>query len=276
MKKGDKYGCVNRNGDEILPFEFDKIYRQNGMFQVCQNDKLALANEEFKVLTPFIYDKMQIFQNGLVFVCIDGEGEGTLNYHGEVVTPAIYENARLYENGYLVAKKDGNYGLIDPSGKVVCPFAYDSMGRIDLESGMIVVEKMYKYGYINLTGEVVIPLKYRYADDFISGFARAQDMTTHLEGVINLSGEIIAPMKYDGIYLHGECDYICVEGCKLVRCESGEKIGLFDLTNKKELLPPIFTEIHSYSEGWFTVRSRYKWGFADIDGNPLIVDGLEG
>lgn len=29
-------------------------------------------------------------------------------------------------------------------------------------------------------------------------------------------------------------------------------------------------------EGWLTVRSRNKWGFADIDGNPLIVDGLEG
>lgn len=276
MKKGDKYGCVNRNGDEILPFEFDKIYRQNGMFQVCQNDKLALANEEFKLLTPFIYDKMQIFQNELVFVRIDGEGEGTLNYQGEVVVPAIYESVCLYENGYMVARKDGNYGLIDPSGKVVCPFAYDSMGSIDLESGMIVVKKMYNYGYINLSGEVVIPLKYRYADNFISGFARAEDMTTHLKGVIDLSGEITAPMKYDGIFLHRECDYICVEGRKLVRCESGEKIGLFDLTNKKELLPPIFTEIHSYSEGWFTVRLRYKWGFADIDGNPLIVDGLEG
>ena len=61
-----------------------------------------------------------------------------------------------------------------------------------------------------------------------------------------------------------------------MRCGSGKKIGLFDLTNKKELFPPIFTEIHSYSEGWLTVRSRYIWGFADIDGNPLIGDGLVG
>ena len=276
MRKGDKHGCINRNGDEILPFEFDVISRRYGMVQVRQDDKFALANEEFKLLTPIIYKGMVIFQNGLVYVSIDGEKYGTLNYQGEVVTPAIYERTYIYENGYMVAKKDGNYGLIDPSGKVVCPFVYDTMGSIDLESGLIAVSKMFKYGYIDLTGEVVIPLKYSVAYKFISGFAKVIDMTTNLDGIINPSGEIIAPMKYDGIYLHGECDYICVEGRKLVRCESGKKIGLFDLTNKKELFLPIFTEIHSYSEGWLTVRSRNKWGFADIDGNPLIVDGLEG
>ena len=176
----------------------------------------------------------------------------------------------------MVAKKDGNYGLIDPSGKVVCPFVYDTMGSIDLESGLIPVSKMFKYGYIDLTGKVVIPLKYRLACEFISGFARVTDMTTGLMGVINPSGDIIIPMKYDNFYLYRECDYQYAEGRQLVRCISGNKEGLFDLTNQKELFPPIFTEIHSYSEGWLTVRSRNKWGFADIDGNPLIVDGLEG
>ncbi len=292
VKMGDYWGGVNRKGEVILPFEYEKYYRdKSGMYSLRKDDRLAIADEKMNVLTPHIYDRIDFHESGLILVRIGDlrrdipddyqfglygpteydtyEKFGTLNFKGEEAAPVIYGGARLYPNGYMVARKNGLYGIIAPDGSVSCPFTFEKIGDIDCETGLAVAEQIGKYGFIDLTGKTIIPFQYDYAGSFVLGFARVGNSGSF--GAIDPTGELAAPMAYDGILCYKEVDFISKE-LKLVSFLLNDKYGLYDLANKKELLPPIYSEIRSYKDGRIRVRVRNKWGFVDIDGNPIIVN----
>ena len=65
-------------------------------------------------------------------------------------------------------------------------------------------------------------------------------------------------------------------GCAPVATEVGDFTALeHDLINKKEVIPPTYSDIRPCSDGMIPVCYKKKWGFIDINGNPLVVNGLE-
>ncbi|MGB0930710.1 MAG: WG repeat-containing protein [Chitinophagales bacterium] len=70
-----------------------------------------------------------------------------MNLKNETVVPFIYDNAYSFrKNGLVEVKKDGKYGFIDQTNKVVISFEYDGVGY--LGEGFIEVEKDGKKGII--------------------------------------------------------------------------------------------------------------------------------
>lgn len=55
-------------------------------------------------------------------------------------------------------KKDGKYGFVDKSGKIVIPLLYDNVWSFS--EGFAGVMRDEKWGYVNTAGEETIPLQY--------------------------------------------------------------------------------------------------------------------
>lgn len=202
--------------------------------------------------------------------------------HGSTALMAAAENSRqaaaqqspANETGPLFrVEKDGKYGYIDKTGKVVIPIQYDSAGPfseglapvvvdaklVDVEvteygtGGAPPVKKVEKrlvggkYGYIDSTGKMVIP-PYDYAGEFSEGLA-----------MVAVGGEWIS---HGTISLHG-----------------GGKFGYIDKTGRI-LIKPQYSQASSFSEGLarVAVGGKWagdllvgeKWGYIDKTGKLVI------
>lgn len=97
VKRNKKYGIVDLQNKNILPFEYDEIsnWTEYGPRQsklIVKDGKTGLIDENsFKITIPPIYDEFK------------------------------------YINGLIYAKRNSKAGIIDESGKLICPFIFDEI-----------------------------------------------------------------------------------------------------------------------------------------------------
>ena len=132
IKKGGKWGFVNSEDKEVVPFKYkrdDNIY--NGFSYYIKLERASLIKLQLDKLWGFF------------------------NKAGENVIPFIYEDATDMYEDYATVKKNGKWGLIDSQGEVVVDFIYDDAQPY--YSGVAAVKKEKKWGVIDCRGKVVLP-----------------------------------------------------------------------------------------------------------------------
>ena len=67
-------------------------------------------------------------------------------------------------------EKNGKYGVIDKTGKVVIPFEYGY--PIPTENRLFRIELNGKYGVMSYDGKLLIPIQYDYIYDFFNNIAK--------------------------------------------------------------------------------------------------------
>ncbi len=132
------------------------------------------------------YDYVDCLSEGLAVVKRNGK-YGFIDQTGKVVAPLNYDWAWSFSEGLAAVERNGKYGFIDKAGKVVIPLNYDDTWYFT--EGLAAVKQNGKYGFIDNTGKVVIPLKYDKADSFYNGVAGVLDRSTGEAFYINRQGE---------------------------------------------------------------------------------------
>lgn len=140
-KINGKYGFVDEKFNKIK-FEYDfATAMYNGVAAVQKNGKWSLINSEFEAITDIKYDDIIMKDNG---VC---------NY-----------------NGILFVKYDGAYHMIDEKGDLLSEDSF-SDAKLFLSSEPAAVKKNGKWGFIDTTGKIVRDYQYEDADSYNLGFA---------------------------------------------------------------------------------------------------------
>ncbi len=155
-KKDEKYGIIDENEAEKVPFEYTGI---------IYNEKanLFLAEDE-NYKTTIINDKYEKKLNG---VLVD------LNVNDKYIRMRIdsdykYYNLSLEEitsqealpnNTLFLKKENGKYGYVDKKGNVIVDYIYDD-GTEQNSYGFVSVKKDGLWGSIDKNGKTVIEPKY--------------------------------------------------------------------------------------------------------------------
>ena len=103
---------------------------------------------------------------------------------------------KLFKNGVIAVKKDNKWGYINPSGKVVLDFYYDSAFNFT-DNKLALVGKNGKFGYINKKGNYVIAPVYESAFSFDGDVAIV--CKNGKFGAINSKGETVIDFSYTKI-----------------------------------------------------------------------------
>lgn len=130
----------------------------------------------------------------------------------------VYDKKGAFEeNGmrWALVEKDGKYGFIDSTERVVVPIEFDSFGEFGSCGIMwMIVEKQNKFGYIDQNGTVVVPVEY----DGFGKFGDCGEMWLLAEkenkfGFIDDDGQVIVPVEYDSFGEFGDfgLDYILTQ-----------------------------------------------------------------
>lgn len=223
---------------------------------------------------------------------------------------AAAQQSPVNETGPLFrVEKDGKYGYIDKTGKVVIPLQYDDAGPfsegratvvvgaklVDVEvteygtGGVPPVKKVEKrliggkYAYIDGTGKMVIP-PYDYSGEFSEGLAVVAvggKWITHgaislhgggKYGYIDKTGQILISPQYSQASSFSEgLAHVAVGGKWAEDLLVGEKWGYIDNTGRLVIPAKYEYDDHTdFSEGLALAKVGKKYGYIDKTGKVVI------
>lgn len=134
--------------------------------------------------------------DGYLFVGRNNKS-GVIDYNGKEIIPIIYDFINHYnypDHQFIIAKSGSLKTLFDTSGNMVVSSDYEIKSSAE---SIVKVRKDGLYGYIDKSGKIVSPCIYDEAEDFHNGFAIV--CKGGLWGVIDTSGKETIPCKYQGV-----------------------------------------------------------------------------
>lgn len=175
-KQNDKYGIIDINKEQKLPFEYQKIsYNEKADIYITEN-----ANFENNIID-------NTFNTKLTGMLID------INDEKEYIEMREEEDYKYYNykfeekkvtdiftsNTLFIDKKDGKYGFVDKEGNVVVDYKYDDAIRQN-SYGYAAVKKDGKWGSIDNKGNEIQEPTYNLDEylkiDFIGRWHLGQDI----------------------------------------------------------------------------------------------------
>lgn len=221
FKQNQKIGFVNQYAEPIVEPKYDIIHgdiknesdlirvgvrfsygyaKPNGKVQTYDRYKWGIINSKGILILAPQYVQIYISDDKTLFSVKNREkGYGVINCNGDIVIPfGEYSIIDGYTNGYARVKKDGKWGIIDTTGRVVLSLEYDEIWnfhnrselystrvikdgeclRFNLENGML---------YNHVTSEEHNAI---FDDDYGSHYGEyagtyAQDVAGYSDDVIN-------------------------------------------------------------------------------------------
>ncbi len=226
MKNG-KYGVIDQQFKELLPFEYSRIRAtEGGLLIVEQNNLAGLMDAKLKWIIKPTFSSIYQFKNGYAIITNEEKLLGAINTKGVVTTKAQFETiTRIDKTAGAIAVYKGlrsdRAGLVDlATGKIITPPNY-LMGAYDYDWGLIKFRKDNKKGMMDSTGKEIF---YDAYDDFSPGFLdnRAWVMKQNKFGFIDKAGTLVIPLQYDmvngfseglaKVRLNGKCGFINTKG----------------------------------------------------------------
>ena len=275
--KGDKYGFIDKMGNEIIPCVYEQLMEadpnfHDGLALVHQGEKYFFINKEGKEAFPYNYDTGLNFSDGLALVRKDRKC-GYIDTKGNEVIALTdkYYGTSFHDGLAAVGNNDGKYGFIDKKGELVIPMSFDvDEGGVTSEfhEGYAVVCKNEKYGYIDKSGKEVIPCNYDAAFNFSEGMALV--IKEGKFGFIDAKGKEVIPCEYSYANHFSEGIAVVQKGDKY---QFIDKTGKVVLDNSYCVIPSKFQEDFSVvgKEGekneYYT---QYVYGIIDKNGKEII------
>ncbi len=224
-----------------MPAQFQAVWR------LGNRKVIAVSND-----TSFLYEGLNLLKY-LPFRTTFGHTTGIGFYYQKnrigfidtlliPITPAIYSDFTTWNESSFspwitpfAAKKEGQYGILSPTGEVLLPFEYDSI-RLDKNNGIAKVYKGAKTGFVTQRGYWVSHMANRSSEGKGDVFGLMKESrfvqywtTYYPKDTMMHHQENLLKLQYIG------------GGCCLAR--KGNRLGLWDIKQKKLLIPDIYDSI---------------------------------
>ena len=201
--ENEKYGVINSNGDIIV----DPAYKELIIIPNSKNDVFICT-----------YD-VDYSSGTYKTKALDSKNEEIFTEYSKV--EAIQNNDKnnniWYEDSVLKVQKDGKYGLINLTGKVLLDMQYDEIEALEGIKNSLIIKKDGKLGIVDKDGKIIVEPKYlditNLGKDNKSGFIIKD--TNEKYGVIDYSSNVVLESKYDSIEkVSGSSLYVVKEAGK--------------------------------------------------------------
>lgn len=150
VEKGGKCGVCDKNGKEVIPLLYDKVYHSNGnYFEVYKGDYRGICDMTGHFTLPLSAQYTLILyeaETGCYAVHKGNNLRGVCKKDGTFLIPLSrnYELCNYEKEGWYQIKKNGYYGVCDLSGKeVVKPDRYKSMLFYEDGKGVYTYDENY-------------------------------------------------------------------------------------------------------------------------------------
>ena len=291
-----KFGCLDLNGNETVPFRYDAItilglraiacvkdgtryeyglidlndktvlktdyrdIRPVGSLRFAVQDfnrKTALFTEEGAPLTGFVIDSISSFRKGHALMYQDLK-VGLLDRFGEIVLPATYRDIRIDNDGGITVRPFPLWKELDSRNTEVRTISADNIAP-DGKYYRITVSG--RQGTVNSELKTVIEPVYEHMDTFAGNATVARKDGKY--GVINRNGKTIVPFEHDSLFMHNDL-------LRSMQVKMGQRLwsvydtfGIRKTERNYEYLGPLH-------DRYFPAKRNGYWGAIDRYGREVV------
>jgi hypothetical protein len=257
VKKGDKWGYIDKNGKLIIEPQFSEMGKfSDGLSKVIKDGKYFYIDKTGKYVIQPQFDISKEFLNGFARVKQNGKC-GYIDKTGKYIIQPQFDDVFNFFEDVALVKQNGMYGYIDKTGKYVIQPQFDDASNFS--DGVAKILKDGRYGYIDKTGRWVIEPKFDSAYDFTDNIAKAQKNGKY--GYIDKTGKWIIEPQFDYSY-----DF--TDG--IAKIEKDGRYGYIDKTGKWVIEPQFNADVYIFSNGLAGVKKDGKWGYIGKNGKWII------
>jgi hypothetical protein len=190
---------------------------------------------------------------------------GYVDRTGKVIVSPRFEAAGRFSEGLAPVRANARLGYADATGAVVLvPDAEPAGGTLHrrFSGGRAAVRKGARYGFIDRTGKLAVAARWLTAEDFSEGRAFVCDEKGC--GFVDPDGKFaLVPDAMGGTSFRNGMATIY-----LAMAMSHKRTAFIDAGGT--VVPGQYEDSGSFSEGLAPVRFRGKWGYVDRAGKPVI------
>ena len=281
--ESEKWGVINAKGETIIKPSY--------------NEMIVIPNPEKDV---FIITKdVDYTENTYKSIAVNSRNEQIFTEYDKVeaIQNQDKQNSIWYATNCLKVEKDGLYGLIDFTGKVLLNCQYDNIEAIPYIKNSLVTTKDSKKGLISCTGTIIINNEYedilaltdQYEDGYIIknseekfgviGTNKKLAVPAEYELIKNMKSEDNYIVKQDGIFkiynsstettTDIQADDILDINTEYLIVKKADKYGLYDLLGVEQLEAK-FEELTYLFSNYYIAKLDDKYGIIDSDGTIEI------
>ena len=271
LKKGNKYGLVDKQEQVILEPVYDEIasFNSEGIAKLIKDGKIGFFDKRNRVVVEPEYDEVSNFGEEGVARVKKGALYGFIDKTGKVVIPIKYDDTdETCSNALVRVKLNGKFGFVDLNGKVIVPIEQSQLNRFFHERCLAMQNKLI--GVYDIKGRLVTPFQYNVMSDFSADLAAVKKDGKW--GFIDKEGKVVIPLIYDE--WQGR-----LEGSDgLISVKIGDKWGAIDKTGKAVLpFSATYLYLSSFNKGLAIVKQKsertgfLQYGIINRKGE-LVVD----
>ena len=274
-KKGGKYGVIDSDLKETIPFDYDELKDKTNMYE-CRKGKLwGVVMPDGKEKFPCMFTAINLVKmNGKnVLLTNINDKCGAADFEtASALVPNIYNLIRTVNltdkvEGFMV-KKDNLYGACSADGKVILDTKYPT----ELKFIHIVGSKNYyikaqtssNVGLFDLNGKEIVPFDKCNKYEFINNSFIKMYTPGGTQGVVGLDGTPIADLSYNDITWNSDMSGFIVT--------QYDKMGVISASGEL-LFPMVQCESLTYEGDFFKFKNGLKdktYGALDYNGNVIL------
>lgn len=274
----DKWGYINKEGNEVLPFQFDSAEPftdgyavvNHGHTVIDKSGRIVLKADDGTTIVRigrlFLYQLAGASDAGKFHSIREGwrKVESVKDFSGAVISDL--KNYNLYRNieneNWLLAEKNGKYGVVNRLGKLTIPVRFDSIKCKEWNSSpFLCFWDAGKTGIYHLEGKIVIPARYDtivFTDQYHIYAARSASKWVFIN--IDNTSLKISKNQYDSIIVEN------FESALL-----GKRDGRWCIVDAEmqEIIPPSFQFVYPFFLNRTWAFRDNKWGLIDASGREI-------
>jgi len=213
-----KFGLINRQGQVIVPPQFDTIgCQQEGLIAVevgaeqgpdgTRSGKWGFINYQGQMVISPQFAFAGCFDQGRAFVLLPAIEQSAqqrvfIDPTGRVVILPAANLAGVFSEGRLLQVVNDRWGYVDQEGQTVIPPQFQEAR--EFSEGLAAVKVGDRWGYINPSGQMVILPRFTFAAEFSEGLAAvsldpAETYPQMRLGFIDSTGKLVIAPQLIGI-----------------------------------------------------------------------------
>jgi hypothetical protein len=223
---------------------------QDGPLVIVQNGKYGFIDHKGKIVIQPQFIWADDFWRGLGSVYVCGRYV-SIDSSGKLLPLRVAVEGRLEPK-----HEDQKVGFVDEHGEFKINPTFDD--ALPFSDGLAAIQINKKWGFIDAVGHQIIQPKFSNAYYFREGVGIAQ-LPDSGDVLIDKSGKVLA-MEYG---------FVDVVSNGRVPATRDGKNGYLDLRGEV-VIPLVYDDGRSFSDGLAAVKKENKWGYVDRDGRTVI------
>lgn len=203
VKKNNKFGIINRNGEAIAGFRFDDIFDfSEGKAKVVLNNKVGFIDQTGQLLIDTLFDDAGTFIEGFAWAN-KADQYFYVDTTGQIYSLSAFDEAGDFEGGFARVEKDDQSGIINKNINWIFMPKYQSIDYPQPELTPAIQNN--KLGFIDPKGKILIPFKFESRSEsinkhrFINELAIASSKGK--DGLIDKKGNWLTQPQYQRLAL---------------------------------------------------------------------------